>query len=146
MKSLGLDPAALGMSDDVAPLQAAQALGRQMALESRSTASGAGMPGAMSDADREFLVSMNPSISQTPEGRSMIMDFNKKVEQRRIQVAKMARDYAGKKGAIDQGFYDEVQNYADKNPLAPKTATPEEAAKLPPGTTFMTTDGRIMVR
>jgi hypothetical protein len=47
--------------------QAAEALSKEMALDLRSTASGSGMPGAMSDADREYLKSMTPMSGPPPK-------------------------------------------------------------------------------
>lgn len=111
-KSLGfkVDP-------NLGNLQAAQALSNEMALELRNPSGGAGMPGAMSDKDREFLVTMVPGIEKTPEGRKLISESYKKMAQRDIDVARMARDYRQKHGHLDEGFYNELQQYADNHPL-----------------------------
>ena len=44
----------------------------EFALELRNPSGGAGMPGAMSDADRNFLASIPPSLANTKEGRALI--------------------------------------------------------------------------
>ena len=109
------------------------------------------MPGAVSDKDLLFLQSINPSVTQTPKGRALIIDFQKKQEKRKIEIAKMAREYAGKTGAIDQGFYDQMYEYAEANPLAPPVFSTEEDAEagvaaLPNGATFVGPDGEVYVK
>lgn len=99
--------------------QAAEALTNEMALELRNPAGGAGMPGAMSDADRQFLRGMVPGIEKTPEGRKMITESMVKLAKRDQDVAKIARDYRKKKGMIDEGFYEELNAYSAANPLFP---------------------------
>lgn len=130
-KSLGMDLEALGITDDVGPLQAAQALSGQLALQLRNPEGGAGMPGAMSDKDREFLQAMVPGLGQTPEGRKMLIAAQKKVNQRSIQVAKLARDYANKNGRLDTGFYDELAAFSEQNQLFEGEAPPA-VPTLPP--------------
>lgn len=97
--------------------EAAVALSSEMALQLRNPSGGAGMPGAMSDADRTFLAGMVPGIEKTPEGRKLIMDTSRKLAKRDMEVAKMARQYRGKRGTIDEGFYDELSRYSAANPL-----------------------------
>ncbi len=57
-QSLGFEVEGVAASEVVA------SVGNQMALELRNPAGGAGMPGAMSDKDREFLVSMVPGLAK----------------------------------------------------------------------------------
>lgn len=97
--------------------QAAEAITNKMALASRSTAEGGGMPGAMSDADRKFLANMQPGLTKTPEGRAQIIDASRKVAQRQIDVANMARQYEMKNGQLDLGFDQQLADYAAKNQM-----------------------------
>jgi hypothetical protein len=97
--------------------QAAEALANEMALEMRNPAGGAGMPGALSDKDREFLKMMTPGIEKTPEGRRLISESMVKLANREREVARMAREYRKKRGTIDEGFYDELQSYSEKNQM-----------------------------
>ena len=156
-KDAGIDLEALGIKDDVAPAEAAAALANEMALDLRSTGDGGGMPGAMSDKDREFLVAMTPNIAQTAEGRKLLISARKKMLERQREVARLARDYRKNNGQLDEGFFDELQTYSDANPLfsdddmttmetarLPVVSSPAEAAKLPPGARFRTPDGRTM--
>ncbi len=98
-------------------VQAAEALANEMALELRNPAGGAGMPGAMSDADREYLRGMVPGVEKTPEGRAMIMNTAKTIAKRDQEVAQLARDYRKKNGGIDEGFGDELARFSNSNPM-----------------------------
>jgi hypothetical protein len=121
-KGLGVDLTALGVADNVAPAQAAKALSNQLALELRNPAGGAGMPGAMSDQDRNFLVQMIPSLENDPKGNEKMLDYRVRLAKREQQVGKMAREYRKKHGKFDEGFFDELQDWSAKNPLFPEAA------------------------
>jgi len=103
--------------------QAIQALSSEMALQARNPSGGAGMPGAMSDKDREFLQAMQPGLSQTPGGNEFIIETMRKLAQRDAQVAKLARAYRAKKGTMDEGFYEVLAQFSAKNPLFTPTET-----------------------
>jgi len=109
----------LGVSIDpnLPAKQAAEALSNEVALQLRNPSGGAGMPGALSDKDREFLVSMTPGLGKTPEGNKTIIETAKKLAKREMEVAKIARDYRMKNGRIDEGFYQELANFSNGNPL-----------------------------
>lgn len=115
---LGID-----LPENIGAAEAAKALSNEMALQLRNPAGGAGMPGALSDPDRQFLVSMTPGMAQTPQGRKQLIDAHRKIAERDQDVAKMARDYRKKNGQIDEGFFDVLAEYAEKHPLFPKAAT-----------------------
>lgn len=113
----GIDLSALGIADNTAVADAARAMSNQMALKLRGDPSG-GMPGAMSDSDRNFLSSMTPNIENTPEGNKLMIEWSRRVEQRKEQQAAVARNYIKSHGGnIDAGVYDEWQKYADAHPL-----------------------------
>lgn len=97
--------------------EAAESLSNEVALGLRSTADGAGMPGAMSDADREYLKQMTPQMSQTAQGRKLIIDSHVKVLERENQVAKMARAYKQKYGKMDENFFSQLSDWSTRNPL-----------------------------
>lgn len=97
--------------------QAAEAVANEISLANRSTASGGGMPGAMSDADREFLRSMTPQMAQSADGRKKIIEARIKVLERQNHVAGMARAYQEKNGVIDGKFYTELQSWSNKYPI-----------------------------
>lgn len=99
---MGADPEGIGNAE------AAQALANEMALKARNPAGGAGMPGAMSDKDREFLAGMQPGLAMTKDGRETLIMVRKRTNQRSIEVARMARNYRKKKGRLDEAFFDEL--------------------------------------
>lgn len=128
-KSLGIDLTALGIADDVAPAQAARALSNQIALELRNPAGGAGMPGALSDKDREFLLQSIPGLENDPQAIGKMIEYRVKLAQREQEVAKKARAYRKKNGRFDEGFYDELADWSAKNTLFPdQPAAPAPAA------------------
>lgn len=114
--------------------QALTALGREVALELRNTGEGSGMPGQLSDADREFLVGMTPSLAQTPEGNRLIIETHRKLLQRQQTVAKMARDYRKQHKSLDEGFFDQLQDYVDRHPVFKDMAqlVPQTPSTPPP--------------
>ncbi|RYD69107.1 MAG: hypothetical protein EOP84_29100 [Verrucomicrobiaceae bacterium] len=128
----GLEVAKAGQSlgfnidPNIGNKEAAQALASEIALELRNPSGGAGMPGAMSDKDREFLVSMVPGLATTPQGRKQMLETAQKLAQRDVQVSKIAREYRKRNGTIDEGFYDELARYSEQNPLF-KPSTPAQA-------------------
>lgn len=130
----GLEVAKAGQSlgfnidPNIGNKEAAQALSSEIALELRNPSGGAGMPGAMSDKDREFLVSMVPGLATTPQGRKQMLETAQKLAQRDIEVAKIARDYRKRNGTIDEGFYDELARHSAANPLFPPSAPAGGAA------------------
>jgi hypothetical protein len=97
--------------------QGLEALSNEIALSLRNPAGGAGMPGALSDKDREFLVSMTPGLAKTPTGNQLIIDTARKLAKRDQEVAKLARSYRKKNGSLDEGFYDELADYSAAHPL-----------------------------
>lgn len=128
--------AALGVNIDpnMQNKEAAQALSSEIALQLRNPSGGAGMPGAMSDADRQFLANMVPGLATTPEGRKLMIETATKLAQRDKEVAAMARKYRQKKGNIDEGFYDELAQFSAEKPLFGKATTkaPQAMPTLPP--------------
>lgn len=105
--------------------QAAEALTNQMALELRNPAGGAGMPGAMSDSDRKFLVQMTPGLATSPDGRKLMNETAVKIARRDQDVAKLARKYREKNGQLNEGFFEELQKFSDANPLFPESSKPK---------------------
>lgn len=122
----------LGMKFDpnLGSKQAIEAISNEMALQARNPSGGAGMPGALSDKDREFLTNITPSMSKTPEGNRLIIDTNRRLAQRDKQVAKIARDYRKRNGTLDEGFYEQLNQFSAANPLFPtKQQSAPEASK-----------------
>lgn len=114
-KSLGIP-----ISDKLDNAQAAKAVSNDLALELRNPSGGAGMPGAMSDADRTFLASMVGNLDKTPGANKILIEGSVKLAQRDREVADLARQYKKKNGQFDEGFYDELAKFSDAHPLFPQ--------------------------
>lgn len=117
--------------------QAADAMSREMALMLRDPAQGGGMPGAVSDSDRQFLESMIPGLRMDREGRAKVIGAYRAIADRNREVARMARDYAeAHGGTLDVGFDRELADYVEANPLfsgAKWRAAPAGSAPAAPG-------------
>jgi hypothetical protein len=50
-----------------------------------------------------------PQLSNTPEGNLLIIEMAEKLNQNKVQVAQLAREYLRKNSRYDEGFYDEVR-------------------------------------
>lgn len=112
LNSLGIK-----VSKNLGNVQAAQAGANEMALQLRSPQGGAGMPGALSDKDREFLQSMTPNVAQSADGRAKVVNAYVAMQQRNQQIATFARNYEKKYGRLDNGFFDQLQQWSNANPL-----------------------------
>lgn len=127
--------------------QGAQSLIGELVLQARNPSGGAGMPGAMSDADREFLKSINPSLAATQGGNRLIIETLRKLAARDQEVAKMARAYRAKKGTLE-GFSDELATWSEQNPLfgteqaAIEAAAPQITATGPGGKKLVLKNGQ----
>jgi hypothetical protein len=102
----------LGVKVDTEKLgfqEALESMANQYALTLRSPSGGAGMPGALSDKDREFLVNMVPGLAKTGTGNKIIIEGFRRVAQREIEIAALAREYKSKTGKFDDGFFAEVE-------------------------------------
>jgi hypothetical protein len=121
---------AKSFTKDVPAFQAAQALSNAMALELRNPAGGAGMPGSLSDADRQYLQSMISSAQNDPRAIPLILDAKISLEKRNQDLGRIARDYrASHGGVLDEGVYQAFQDYSNAHPLfkqaAPASALPQ---------------------
>jgi len=104
--------------------EAAVALTNELALSLRNPAGGEGMPGSLSDADRQFLVNSVPNLQQSAQGRRQMIDMQIKLLQRQADTASMARKWVQRYGRIDavnpvtgKSFFDNLQEWAERNPL-----------------------------
>lgn len=102
---------------DLSGPEAINAISNQFALELRNPSGGAGMPGALSDKDREFLQQSVPGLERTPGGNRIIIDFMRRMAERSIQVDKLRRDYVRQHKRLDEGFYDILAEWSEANPV-----------------------------
>lgn len=118
-------------ADAAAPNELFQKLSNRTILDM----SGGSLGNGFSNADRDFIQATTANIGNTPEGNRRILDMAEKVETRKAEIAKRAREYAkGHNGRIDAGFDDELAAWAEKNPaFKDEIAATPGAAKLPSG-------------
>jgi hypothetical protein len=129
-KTIGIDVG------DLSGPEAVRAIQNQFALELRNPSGGAGMPGAMSDKDREFLQSIPPGLERTPEGNKVIGGYLKKIANRSLEIERLRQQYVRKNGRLNDGFYQELADFSDANPLFPEqAAAPSGGQPAPSGGT-----------
>jgi hypothetical protein len=97
----------------VTAADAAVALGNKLTLQMRNTGEGAGMPGQMSDKDRDFLARMVPNLSMTPGGRKILIKVYKKMRDLYEERFERASAYKAKHRSLDAGF-DRQENEIQK--------------------------------
>lgn len=147
---LALKRAAVALGGDPAEVEDTEtfnALAKQAALASMGGSLGTGF----SNADRDFVTEQVPGLQNTPAGNKKIIQVMRDINKRKVQLAKMAREYEKKNGRLDAGFYDEVEKFAEENPLFKKQGGKndftdfEQAKNLPVGTEF-TVNGKKYVK
>lgn len=126
-KQLGLDAA------DTTSAELARSLSNQMALMQRNPAGGAGLPGAMSDADRDYLKQTVPSMSNSRGGSQRMVEIATKIEQRKLDVATLAQAYIEQHHSLDSGFDKELKTWAEAHPLFTSAPGAAGAASPPQG-------------
>jgi hypothetical protein len=74
------------------------------------------LPGTMSDKDIEFLEKQVPRIGMTAEGNRVLIEVMKRVEQRKVQLADLADQYARTNGDL-MGWRQFRSQWLRTNPL-----------------------------
>lgn len=115
--SSAVKPLGITLDSSLGNKQAADAASKELALQLKQTGEGAGMPGALSDSDRQYLASMAPGLEQTVSGRKLIAEGHIALAQRQQQIAQAMRNYEKKHGQLDNGFFDQLQAWSNANPL-----------------------------
>jgi hypothetical protein len=111
---------AAGLDVDQSKLQGAElikAVTNQMALTMRNPESGMGMPGSLSDKDIQFLKQANVGIDTSTGGNKTLLKAFRAIQERRIEVGKLANQYVKDHKQLDAGFDDLVTNYNEANPI-----------------------------
>ncbi len=113
--AIGLDP------EGIDSIESFNALAKQAALNNMGGSLGTGF----SNADRDFVTDQVPGLQNTPEGNKRLIEITRKINERKLQVADLARKYAARNGGrIDAGFDDYLSNWAADNPLFEQKAPP----------------------
>lgn len=106
----------VGNAETLGAAELVRATQNKMALQMRNPDGGMGMPGALSDADREFLRASQPGLDKSPEGNRRMIEISRRMAQRKIEIASMAEKYAQKNRSMT-GFEDAVAEYYRDKPL-----------------------------
>lgn len=93
------------------------AVTNEMALKMRLQGGQNLMPGAMSNFETKLLTSMSPSMSQSREGRMLLIQVSKAKAEKDMKISEMAADYLDKNGKLDSGFDRQVREYSRANPM-----------------------------
>lgn len=107
--------AALGVADPagIDSMETFNAQAKAAALDVMGGSLGTGF----SNADRDFVEQQVPNLQSTPQGNAKLIDVQKAIQERKLEIAKRARKYESEHGQIDQGFFTELQQWADANPI-----------------------------
>ena len=150
-KAFGLDPKILGI-DQLSSLEEFSGLASQLTLQAADQ-----IAGALSDKDIELLRSSVPNLQNTPEGNRRKIQFQKGLNNRKIEVNKSAQEWVRRFGRLsaaapDGSTFDDVQVelakesiFDDLQPVT--TEQPQQAGPLEGQTaTNPQTGGRIIFR
>jgi hypothetical protein len=107
VEALGGNPA------DVGSIEAFRAASTQAVMASLGGSLGAGF----SNADRDFVMSMTANLDNSVQGNKMILSAQKKIAQRKIELARLADEYIAQNGRLDANWPMVMRQYADQNPL-----------------------------
>lgn len=102
--------------DGLAEGEAARALSNQLALSLRNPAGGEGMPGAMSDADRNFLMQSVPGLLSSPQGWRAMVDMRLALADAAVKQAQYAEQLR-RQGVPIQDIPGRVQDFANQNQI-----------------------------
>lgn len=115
----------LGISEtDTSSAEVARSLSNQLTMMLRNPSGGAGMPGAMSDADRLFLSASVPGLRNTRGGATAMINIMLQIERRNMQVAELAEMYSESYGSLT-GFDKYLRQWVEMNPLFDQSAMPQ---------------------
>lgn len=108
--------AAMGLNPEgITSAESFNALSKQAALDLMGGSLGTGF----SNADRDFVVGQVANLGNTPEGNRQIIGIQRKLAERKIQIAALATEYVDRVGQLDSGFDRVLRQFAEANPLFP---------------------------
>ena len=102
-----------GDAADVGTLEAFRAVTSKLILDSMGGSLGAGF----SEGDRKFVEGMGAQLSTSEEGNKMIIDLNRKIASRKLEIASFADKYVEENGRIDKSFMGALREWSKQNPL-----------------------------
>lgn len=132
ISALGGDKALIDLGMDPKKAQPNEAF---RALSNKAVIDTLGSLGTgISNADRDFIQQIFPSLANTPEGNAMIVKVMQRMNDRKIEIAQMARGH--NKGRLDADFEAKLDDFAAQHPLfSDKEMAELNAAAQAPATT-----------
>jgi hypothetical protein len=99
--------------------QVAQSLSSQMTMRMRNPDSGGGLPGSVSNQDRQWLQKIPPNLQDTKQTIARKVEIITKLEQRKADIASLAAEYAANNptGQLDVGWERAKKQWVDAHPL-----------------------------
>lgn len=107
-----------------------EAISNKLTVMARKVGEGQILAGQISDADREFLKRSVPELSKLPEANKMLIDWNLKLANRRIELAKQGEEYYNKNGTM-KGFSEARTAWINQNPIFKAEQQPSTSQTMP---------------
>ena len=105
-----------------------EAISNKLTVMARKVGEGQILAGQISDSDREFLKRSVPELGKLPEANKMLIDWNLKLANRRVELSRLGEEYYNKNGTM-KGFNEARSVWVSKNPLFPATIIPQTNSK-----------------
>ncbi|MFA3915962.1 hypothetical protein AB1E33_03095 [Ruegeria sp. 2012CJ15-1] len=105
-KTLGFDV------DGIDSMETFNAQSKSAALDVMGGSLGTGF----SNADRDFVLDQVPNLSNTPEGNRTLIEVQRRIQQRKIDISQMARQFEAENGTL-LGFDQVLAQWAAQNPV-----------------------------
>jgi GH24 family phage-related lysozyme (muramidase) len=106
--------AAIGLGDpeSVASMEVFNAQAKQAALDVMGGSLGTGF----SNADRDFVLDQVPNLGNTREGNMALIEVQRRLQARKVEVAQMARQWEQENGTLS-GFQGFLGEWSAQNPV-----------------------------
>lgn len=127
-QSLGVNLGALGVKEGAAPYEAFDALAKHMAMTLRNPPGQANlMPGQMSNYEDQLLQSMGPQLLKTNQGNQIMIEVQKRLNQRALDFSRFAVDHQQRNnGLVTPDWFKESSDWWQDHPLM----TPELRGRI----------------
>lgn len=102
----------LGDPDSVASMEVFNAQAKQAALDVMGGSLGTGF----SNADRDFVLDQVPNLGNTREGNMALIEVQRRLQARKVEVARMARQWEQENGTL-AGFQGFLGEWSAQNPV-----------------------------
>ena len=96
--------------------QTIEAISNKLTIMARKVGEGQILAGQVSDSDRKFLKASVPGLEKMPNANKMLIDWNIKLAQRKIDIAEMSDEYFDANGTM-KGFNEIQRKWVENHPL-----------------------------